>query len=626
MNYLLVWGIVCRINSCPVEMRLMRKHLITLAALLTFGFNITAAVSADEMPDSRLAEKVTIDCVNGRLYNALDRISAETKVTVNVGKSASDWQVRDYPVLVCARDLPLGTLLKSIADATHLLLSKGEAGDQTEYRIWRDLKRQKELDAYREAKKAAVAAALAWDWDALCKIKDMREVDHPAWKNHDAGEKALLRLVAELGTDIRDLVLGGQDISFVYADMPPALRAHFKDALEGFQRQVEWDANERGQPAPPPLSKDLDDYPVLIRTGHSAEHLSFLTVEMSGFTPYPPMEGPHYEYWLRTYPWRPPARPEVPTTALVSDRLSARYVALDLTKTDGPPFLDTKMKYSPKEDEGKPTYSDVLCAVSKATGYSIVAEGCAARYCPWLREVGSQVPKLLGKEITVRQALALAIGDEHQEWFVDEENKLILGRDRKWAERVEALVPEKTLVDMSAKLKGTGVDIDDLEPVIGLTDEQRNEWIFQCPEFPELNVLPEYALAEDSLLRLYFLLTPSERALAKSGKRVSLGGCDPRSVSEALSRHLQTRTKRISFTGKTDDSTSSLMRSENFSDPNALPEVVIWLERYNSTRVEGAHGYNVNIRVGTGMRTGNSWSSLNDAYPIHARADQPAKL
>ena len=61
MNYLLVWGIVCRINSCPVEMRLMRKHLITLAALLTFGFNITAAVSADEMPDSRLAEKVTID-------------------------------------------------------------------------------------------------------------------------------------------------------------------------------------------------------------------------------------------------------------------------------------------------------------------------------------------------------------------------------------------------------------------------------------------------------------------------------------------------------------------------------------------------------------------------------------
>ena len=77
-----------------------------------------------EEPDLRLAETLTIDCANVRLHTALARISAETGVIVRAGRNKTDWVVRDVPVLACARDLPLGVLLRGIADANHLLLSR----------------------------------------------------------------------------------------------------------------------------------------------------------------------------------------------------------------------------------------------------------------------------------------------------------------------------------------------------------------------------------------------------------------------------------------------------------------------------------------------------------------------
>ena len=128
-----------------------------------------------EEPDPRLAERVTIDCANVRLHTALERISAETGVIVRAGRNKTDWVVRDVPVLACARDLPLGVLLRGIADANHLLLSRTRIGDIISYRIRRDTKRQTELDTFEETRAAAAQAAATYDWDVLAQVKELPE-------------------------------------------------------------------------------------------------------------------------------------------------------------------------------------------------------------------------------------------------------------------------------------------------------------------------------------------------------------------------------------------------------------------------------------------------------------------
>ena len=105
------------------------------AAVLTCLFGLSTASFADkttvdpntvqkpapaEIADKRLDQKITYESLDKRLHSVLDDLTAMTGVTVRCGDSKNDWQVRDLPLVVCARDLPLGKLLRTIADCTHL--------------------------------------------------------------------------------------------------------------------------------------------------------------------------------------------------------------------------------------------------------------------------------------------------------------------------------------------------------------------------------------------------------------------------------------------------------------------------------------------------------------------------
>ena len=155
-----------------------RFHRLLLAALVFLTWTITQARANETEPDDRLKQTITLDCVNARLHTAIEQIAAPTKVTINAGISKDDWKTRDVPILVCARDIPLGNLLKGLADTAHLLWS-GSKGDDgvLKYRVWRDRKWQDQLDAYKEAKSAARTALANYDWDVMTKIKDLPETD-----------------------------------------------------------------------------------------------------------------------------------------------------------------------------------------------------------------------------------------------------------------------------------------------------------------------------------------------------------------------------------------------------------------------------------------------------------------
>lgn len=589
----------------------MRNYVIILLLLMII---VPCAASDDDLPDPRLAEKITIDCVNGRLYNALDRISAEAGVTLHAGRNTHEWQVRDYPVFVSARDLPLGTLLRSIADATHLLLSKSEAGDETIYRIWRDAKRQSELDLFEKTRASALRAAIAWDWDMIVAVGDFTDADDsrlPAgWF---AERKAVSKALAYLGDGVRDRVIDGENVVFTVANAPPAVQNCFREWLKDLTYK-EYTLEEK-----------LNTCHLDIKTSQRGLYDGSLHVEPWVVRAGGDFDSSEFLPWLkgRNPDW--PDRPVVPKPVPEADRLPSRYVRFDPLKDGGPTFLDMKLSIPAPEGKKSPTYSDLLPDISDAIGYSIIAEGCAARYCPPVASNIYRFPGMFDREITVREALSWASRNTKQEWYLDEENKLILGRDTEWNELAKGLVPEKLLVDLADKLRGSGLDLEDLEPVVNLTDEQCRQWMIYCPEFPEVELIPESAVRGSSFLRLYLALSASDRAKAKAGTPVSLDRCDPRFVAEVLRRFASQYAKGLCLHGYTDQLSAPLLKAEALLDPSYFQHATIHLEKHYGTTDAKVCTYLIHVTADVGEKAETVTYGIPAAIPIRVPVEQPGK-
>ena len=578
----------------------------------------TIAVSPSSSTDDRLDQKISYDSVHKRLHDVVDDLSKTTGVKLRCGKSESDWKVRDVPVLVCSRDLPLGVLLRGLADTTHLLLSRNTVDKVISYRIWRDLKREKELAAFEESRQAALLAAISHDWDSLSLLKDVPEsaleerhaqgsVYPDEGRLWGAESRAASMAVAELGLEAKDRVLAGETILLSYQYAPAYLKPHIKAVFESHCKAVELYSAREGQKPPEPLDEERLNKCYIRIASHERGSYRFdeqeLSVEIcsSGYG-FRKVSTSDYETYVRKNQPDLPARPEVPKPNLQTEMLDKRYVKLSLSEKDGPAFLDTKVKIKVPEDGTKPDYSDLLCAVSKAAGCSVIAEGAAARYLCLVFNNRDKVAGMFGRDITMREALAFTTSLDKMDWYADEENKLIVGRDREWTERLKALVPEKLLRDFSNKMEKDGVDLDDLEPLVGLTRYQVYEWICYCPEFPEVRTLESSGLAVsgERLWALYFALSAPERALAKAGRPVSLAGCDRAWICSVLRGEMAVQKEGNLLRGKPlsgeRELTPEMMKIDAFTDPDELPDLSIRIEKHVFTKpMEGKHYYSIHL-------------------------------
>ena len=596
-----------------------------------------------EEPDPRLAERVTIDCANVRLHTALERISAETGVIVRAGRSKTDWVVRDVPVLACARDLPLGVLLRGIADANHLLLSRTRIGDIISYRVRRDTRRQKELDTFEETRATAARAAASYDWDVLAQVKDLPE---SALTEHAGSDpfraytlstlQAVSNILAELGPEVRDRVLTDETVVLGLANAPESMKPHLMAAFESMWKSAERSALRDGRSASDPLDEQLSRCFVRVNFDRWGGYPDKLSVQIWLHSSLSEVDHHKFRSLMQKYAPQLPLRPEVPKPKLELGDLGPRYTKLSLSGNDSPGFLDTKVKVAAPDDGSEPTYSDLLRGVSRATGYSIVAEGVAARYLRRVWTHTKKLPTMFDRQITAREALDFATGTRFDgvDWYVDEKYKLIVGRDREWIKRLKALVPEKLLLDMKEKLDGRGIDLDDLEPLVELTRDQIYEWIRQCPEFPEIEVLgwPASDVIGDSPWRLYFALSPSERALAKSGDGVPLAGFDRAWLCRMLRGYVADRLMQVfmsSYPYQSDPALAPLMQGINtYADPEALPDLCIRVEKHERPKpFEGKHFYTMHVEEqGTGELHAQG-SLSGGGFPIRApeRKSKPDK-
>ena len=604
----------------------MRRYVLPLTALLVALCSTMVVADDTVRRDLRLDKKVTLDCVNVRLYTALDRISAETGVTIRAGRNTGDWPARDMPVLVCARDIPLGKLLQGIADATHLLLSESRLDGKPTYRIWRDLKREKEISDFEESRLAAARAAASNDWDALSKVKDI-----PDDAIKSLGGSALLResvlpmsnLTSRLGPGARDRVLDGEKVVFCMANAPDALKPYVMACIQSFYDMTVRFARERGEPAPKPLDQMLGVCRVSFEFGRFGHYPDQLCASISLEGVYTEISPGFYQgYVQRAMPDVSP-RPKVPDPKLRLDDIDPRYKKLSLSQ-GGPSFLDLKLKLEPPKDGKRQTYSDLLCAVSKATGYSIVAEGNAARYAGLVMSLDKDLNAMLaGKEITVRDALAFGTGLNREVWYLDANTRLIVGRDAEWIESVKSLVSEKLLRETSAKLNGKGMDLDDLAPLAGLTDEQWRAWIYDCEEYPDLHAahLP-LPMGDSSLWALYFALNPSDRATARSGKPVDLSGLDRARTCSVMRKYLAKVAERSCLNGRAAKTSQSLEPGQ-FANLDSAPALSLWIEKQELPEVKGKDYYTVHVKSQKDGSTQEITERLEALFPIFALGKDP---
>ena len=69
-------------------------------------------VAVQTSSDARLAQPVSCESGYKRLHYVIEDLAAKTGVSIRCGSNNQDWQVRDLPVVVSAREIPLGKLLE----------------------------------------------------------------------------------------------------------------------------------------------------------------------------------------------------------------------------------------------------------------------------------------------------------------------------------------------------------------------------------------------------------------------------------------------------------------------------------------------------------------------------------
>lgn len=600
------------------------------------------ALSAEKLPsDPRLSEKVTVDCTNTRLYKALGSISTQTKVKISAGRNEQEWTVRDLPVLVCSRDLPLSVLLQSIADANHLLLTPTRKQGKWAYQIWRDPKREVEMAASDEARREAALAAATWDWDALCRVKDIPYDALPA-KQRDSERyirtKALSNIVSQLGIQARDKVLSGDMILLGLANSPEMLKPYLMDAFKSLQADVE---NSPGETTPPSLDEIIDYCHITLRFGRWLEYPDHLYAEVAlrgVMTQVHPME--FERYWSDKLGSDYIKRPVVSQPKLVSDLLGPQYEKLVFKKGMADQFLDTKVKIPKSEaaktlaganmqsDEGLsmlmggrgPSYADLLSEVSRATGYSIVAEGQAARYEGTVLSMIKDLAAMFGRETTVREALEFIVGIADLDWYLDREHKLLIGRDREWMERLNHLVSEKLLVDLQRKMKGPGIELDDIEPLTSLTRDQFRFWIAYCPEFPAIEQLyrATMTIQGDSVWKLYFMLTPADRSRLKAGELVFLSAYDQASVASIVNACVQDRVQML-VANAHQVPQPWMTRGDLFADENASPVVSVRLQK-DTVPKQSTSIYHLHMHLQMEGEPEVDWQDFIGPFPFKPKA------
>ncbi|MCX6345948.1 MAG: hypothetical protein NT018_12910 [Armatimonadetes bacterium] len=354
-------------------------------------------------PDLRLAQKITYTSTEKRLHTVLEEITKKTGVDIKCGINADDWHVRDIPLVVCVKNLPLGKLLRAIADATHLALSTSTVKGVRRYRIWRDPARQNQLAAYFKNLEEAKNTTLNNQWDAWATLKQkgfsaMSYGDSEEEKSKSVMLQSAADVMSALPAGSKEAVMSGKLLSFDIKSSPSrlaqALKSYFqnlgiyaKDSYEADHSEIFAEDGSSYRPEPPRDLTEADMEKMRFTVGSQRSYFDSMVMvpglfdldSLSGLYMgldsdsmlatdglYPPFSGD--EAFSKLHEDDPADALEPPSTdySRTMTKLDDEHRAIT--------GMDGKFKIPKPKEDMQQTFADLVVDIAEASGFSIVCE------------------------------------------------------------------------------------------------------------------------------------------------------------------------------------------------------------------------------------------------------------
>lgn len=521
----------------------------------------TAPVEAPANTDSDagLAQKVTYSSGSTRLHYATEELSKISGVGVYCGQNNSNWQVRDIPLVVCVKDIPLGKTLRAMADATHCGVSSAQTKGGQGYRIYRRPKEEQEINSLFEDRHAARVAMATWTWQAAIaygKSSPQPGIPQATW--------VLSKIISNLGTDSTERMLAGE--KFTFWGNNPAYASDISELCTLNCQEIR-NRNYLDPVTHQPLPKDTSPIPTptpaelaraclsikLFDTGTSGE-----THVDTNIAPVPCSKMPgicsHYlddlEMGMQKLQGAklPPMPQPVTIPTRKEDMTNSRMHYLEprglLTKQY--PALEVPIDINPPAEGAPATFADVITKAAAASGFNIVCEDFRSH----TMTDGRLSAARYAKGTTLAQTLAQVTD---YAWFFDESSKLIVGwaddkwgLSARWREHHRNLVSEAYLNGLKAKLNSGGMDIEDVMTFANLPEGAFKEWI---GDNRDLSILSRSRPFLDlALWQLYDFLSPEDKAQAKTASGVSLSKYDVNKIKQFCADERKQNSIRYSVT------------------------------------------------------------------------------
>ncbi len=505
------------------------------------------AITIRPESDARLATPVTYESGYKRLHCIIDELSAKTGVTIRCGANKDDWAIRDRPMVVSVRDMPLGKLLETIASSADLDLAAETIKDtkgksERVYRLFFSSRSQAALDTWISTEREASIKRQSDLWDVMASVADAtKSTQYP-----DDGTRlgrSVAKILKQLGPDAKAKVLAGQrlDISVKAFAKPDMLRDLYRLACT-----AEFHPERQPKPPTPATDEQIDSatFSIIPQEGMQNSGFFYVSVSLS-----PLSSGNTTASWsssldtLAQDAWRSTGEKPDPASLYDCggkprpDHMPKDMVSLDVeTRTeDAPSFLSQKVKLElPKDHE--PTCAETIAALAKAAGVSIVVEDYSdhkralGRPRPlssippaWeLNTVGDILRKLDGRT---------SIGGEF-EWLYDEKTKTLVGRSSDWPSKHASMIPESLLVYLKSKAEKDGLELDDLLKLMPYTLDQYELWIRDTKDLYFVQNVAHGHTPSDILWHFYARLSAQDKAAARSEAGLPLAKYDSAWVAD----------------------------------------------------------------------------------------------
>lgn len=579
-------------------------HRILLSTLL-----VAICMSTCYAADPRLAQNVTYQGGYKRLHAVAEELTKQTGVTIRAGIGREDWCVRDIPLIVCVKDMPLDKLLKTIANTAHATFavdrSSSAAGDKPVYRLCRTKQQQSEITKALDARTEANRKLALWAWDTLVAYAGMPDassdikaakpdIEHAVMTGNgmlfgsapvvDAtSTRKLAKALAALGRDARTKFAAGEEIN-LRVDNNSAVRALYDYAVV-HPTQRNFSVEESSEPLQPTEEERAEAFFAvkLARRDTQSDEGAF-ECQIYGIPSGDESVGRSATYWVAA-----PVRcskalaaveklhlPQPPDTkaAFESDKElpgpTFKRLAKDADYNVDP--LKAKITLELPRSSTKITRGELLTALCKASGLNIVCEDFVSQKLPRYWQYPGDAASADGAGYVLKRMVAR----RDVVWFFDSDSKLVVGWAENWRKHHNALVSESLLTGIRAKRQSReGAQLDDVVGLWELTTDQIREWISETPEWAAIYFGTG---ASAAMWRIYNRLSPEQKALANSPDGIPIASLGVESVMK-LYNQTKRETEADSLAGWcSEEEPHTKLRRQYFADANLAGMLVLNVE------------------------------------------------